>query len=202
VTPSERKDRAIALETVNSKLAAGKLAKEIGVSRRTINTWRGDKAYQAAVRTARTELRAKVRSTGIADKDMRLRHANDEHKRLRAVILQRAKLMKDVPGGGDTGMLCVTYKMQSLGEGQGSEAKPEYAVDTALLERTQALREEVATAKGELKQRPKHTEGAVSVTYAQFVTILNGARDRAAKAKATPIDEHRDRIRPELQPGT
>lgn len=179
----ERRRKAVVL--VADGKGSDEIAKELGLCRRTITTWRGEKQFQADVHTHKNAWRGKARNEGIADKDTRLRYANDEHKRLRAVMLARAvdPQFAGVPGG-ETGLLTVTYKMQSMGEGKGSEAKPEFQLDAALLERTQALRDEVAIAKGEIKLKPKADTGANVVN----INILMAELDLGMKY----VREHRN----------
>lgn len=168
-------------------MAAGKLtipqiAKKAGVSQRTVSLWKNDKDFQAEVKRIKNAWRAEVRGKGAADQEERLRGRNDRYARLRAVIEQRAKdpRMKDVPGG-KTGLLTVTYKMQSMGEGRGSAAVPEYAVDTGLLTAMLEIEEHNAIEKGEWKLKTvADTNVNVALT---IVERLHAGRERLAKAK-------------------
>jgi transposase-like protein len=181
-TPEERKQRAAELVAAG-KLTREAIAKETGVTPRTIGTWKSETEFQRLVHEAKNAWRAKARDDGIADRDLRIRHANDEHKRLRGVILARAKdpQMQGAPGG-KTGLLTVSYKMQSMGKDSPSEAVPEYAVDTGMLTQLRALREEVAVAKGESQPKPVEVSGTVTVNV--LIDKINAGWARVAAAKA------------------
>jgi len=180
MTAQERKSKAAELIAAG-KLTHEQIGKEVAVTRRTLSTWKAEAEFQALVAEFKNIWRERARTLGIADPDMRLRAANDEHKRLRAVITQRAKLMKKIPGGGNTGLLTVTYKMKSLGEGLGTEAVPEFRVDVGLLERLRELRDEVAIAKGEHKPKPVDPD---EISLEESIETLLAGRKRAAEAAA------------------
>ena len=177
---TEQKTNAAALVAAGKKTIA-EIATEIGLTSRTIFAWKNDKEFLAEVKRVKNAWREKARSQGAADNDWRLRNTNDLIKRLRGVILQRARDMKDVARGGDTGMLVETFKMQSLGEGQGSTAKSEYHVDTALVETILVAQEHIATLQGKWKQKVVHS-GTISIQ--EVIATLNAGRQRVAEAKA------------------
>lgn len=168
-------------------MAAGKLtlqeiAKQAGVALRTVSAWKKDADFQTEVRRLQNTWRAGVRGTGVADQEVRLRDRNDRYKRLRAVIQARAKdpQMKKAPGG-TTGLLTVTYKMQSMGEGRGSAAVPEYSVDTGLLQEMREIEDAVAAELGQ-----QATEPVSATATAQAVSIierLHAGRERVRKAE-------------------
>ena len=177
---TEQKTNAAALVAAGKKTIA-EIATEIGLTSRTIFAWKNDKEFLAEVKRVKNAWREKARSQGAADNDWRLRNANDLIKRLRGVILQRARDMKDVKRGGDTGMLVETFKMQSLGEGQGSAAKSEYAVDTALVETILAAQEHVAILQGQWKQKVEHSG---EIALSSLMERIHAGRKRVAEEKA------------------
>jgi putative insertion element HTH domain-containing protein len=174
------------------KLTLDQIATETGVSRRTIAGWKNDKEFQAAVKQIKNAWRVKARGDGIADLDLRLRSRNDLHKRLLAVIAQRAKdpQFKDVPGG-DTGLLTVTYKMQSQGEGKGSTAVPEYAIDTGLLDALTELKEHQAIEKGEWKAKVEYS-GSVDINV--LMDRINAGRKRVADEKVARDEASKTKV--------
>lgn len=178
---TEQKSKAAALVAAN-KLTVPQIAKEVGVSLRTLFSWKKNSEFQEAVRRAADAWRAGVRGKGVADQDERLRDLNDRHRRLRAVIQQRARdpQMRKVPGG-PTGLLCVDYKMQALGEGVSAPV-PVYAVDTALLAEMRAIEQHAAIELGQWKLK---TVNETTVTVLAAITErLHAGRQRVAEAKA------------------
>lgn len=179
------------------KLTIPQIAKKAGVSQRTISLWKNDKGFQEEVKRLKNAWRAQVRGKGAADQDYRLRNLNDRYKRLQAVIQARSKdkQMLKAPGG-KTGLLCVTYKMQSLGEGRGSKAIPEYAVDTGLLTAMLAIEEHTAIEVGQWNPKAaKAGDQIVSITQI-MIERLHAGRQRVAEEK-----ERRDAAARPVLPG-
>ena len=168
-------------------LAGGKLkvpaiAEEVGVTKRTIFNWQKDKEFQAEVKRVKNAWRERAQTVGMSDPDFRLRNLNDRHRRLRAIINQRAKdpQMKGV-AGGNTGLLTVTYKMQSQGEGLGSARVPEYSVDVPMLQEMREIEIQSATEKGQWKA--KASAGDTNVTINVLIARINAGRARLVEAK-------------------
>jgi DNA-binding XRE family transcriptional regulator len=157
------------------KLTQEQIAAEVGVCRRTVCDWKQDPEFLAAVKVARNAWRGKAQTQGLADRDFRLRSRNDRHRRLRALIEQRAKDPQfEGVAGGNTGLLTVTYKMQSQGEGLGSAKVPEYAVDTGLLAEMLELEEHSAIDSGQWKEKDQTTAAAhVAINTAITVTFVH-----------------------------
>ena len=166
------------------KMPAVQIIKTVGISARTFYLWKQQPEFQAQVRTLGNEWREIARNQGMADQDARLRDLNDRHRRLRAVIQQRARdpKMQGVPGG-NTGALCVTYKMRATGEAGKSEKITEYQVDTALFAEMRHIEEHIAMELGQWKQlapaEPANAGNNLSITIA----YLNAGRDRVALAQ-------------------
>jgi DNA-binding XRE family transcriptional regulator len=164
------------------KLTQEQIAAEVGVCRRTLVDWKKDKEFQAAVKVARDSWRPKARTCGISDVDWTIRHLKDRHKRLTAVMLARAQdeELRLAPGG-KTGTICVTYKMQSLGEGAGSSKVAEYAVDVAMLQEMREIEIQIQTHLGTWKAKVE-LSGEVDINV--LMEKLNAGRTRAADEKA------------------
>ena len=177
---TDRKLKA-AEQVARKKLTAQQIADETGVSRRTIETWKKEKEFQGAVKAARNDWRAKAKTAGIADPDFRLRARNDRHKRLMAVMNAwgASDAMKDVPGGR-TGLVRVTYKMRSLGEGLGSEQTPEYFIDKDALDSMLELEEHEAIETGAWKAKVEHS-GSVDIN--DLMDRINAGRKLVADEK-------------------
>lgn len=188
MTLTDQQKQAAALVAAG-KMTAVEIAKQVGVSPRTIFNWKGEEEFDGEVRRVLDDWRAKARGKGVADQDERLRDLNDRHKRLRAVIQQRAKdpQFQDVPGG-KTGLLTVTYKMlarvQTIGDGKKAkeirvmEPVPEYAVDTGLLAEMRQIEEHVAIELGQWKLKTENTTKTLQLT---IIERLNAGRHRVAK---------------------
>lgn len=164
------------------KLTIPQIAKKAGVSQRTISAWKTDKEFQAAVKHLRNAWRAEVRVEGPADPDYRLRVLRDLEHRLQSAVRLRAKdpQMKKVPGGR-TGLVVVTYKMQSLGEGRGSAKVPEYSIDTETPAAIAALLEQAAIEKGQWNVKTVN-KTSVSITEMALAGLRAG-RLRAVEAQ-------------------
>lgn len=145
-----------------------------------------------------TESKQNTAALVAADQDARLRDLNDRYKRLRAVIQARSKdkQMLKAPGG-NTGLLCVTYKMQSLGEGRGSKAIAEYSIDVGLLTAMREIEEHAAIEMGQWNPKAQ-TAGDQIVSITQImIERLHAGRRRVAEEK-----ERRDAAARLLLPGS
>jgi hypothetical protein len=164
------------------KLTLDDIAKAIGCSPRTIDTWKADPAFVAEVASIKNSWRGRANSGGLADLDFTLRNLQDRHTRLRAIIDYRAKdpELRLAPGG-KTGLICVTYKMQSKGEGLGSASVPEYAIDVAMLQEMREIEVQIQTHLGTWKQK---VEVNHTVDITDLMQRLNHGRELVAQEKA------------------
>jgi hypothetical protein len=196
-TPAEKRQKAIELVAAG-KLSSEAIAKEVGCCRRTITAWKAEPEFQKAVKDHKNAWRIKVRTEGVGDRDTRLRQLNSLNKRLWAAVLKRGADpdQEDVPGY-KTGVVTVTYKMQSLGEGLGSKAVKEYKIDNETPAEIRANLEQAALERGHREPRKKDA-GSSTLTVAEYTEILNAGRQRVAEAKAKPLP--RDSTGPQ-QPG-
>jgi hypothetical protein len=188
----ERKQKAIEM-VANNRHTSEQIAKECHVTRRTITTWKADPLFQQAVKDRRVAWRHKARTEGPSDQDSRLRDVRSLRNRLWDAITKRgaSEEMKDVPGG-KSGLVCVTYKMQSMGEGLGSSKVPEYRIDSPVVDTLLRLYEHAATEKGQWQQKVEHS-GSISIE--ETMAILRAGRQRVADAKAERDAAARDTAR-------
>jgi hypothetical protein len=164
--------KQLAARLVAKNKTSVEIAQQCGVSGRTVFLWKADKQFQAEVTRVREQWRETVRNQGTADQDFRLRSLNDRHERLRRVIEERSQSPEfQNAAGGKTGLLTVTYKMQSIGDGESS-AIPEYAVDTGLLAEMRAIEIQAATEMGQWKTRTEHEEKKVTTIDATPAAVL------------------------------
>ncbi len=177
----EAKRQHAAKLVADRKQTVPAIAEAVGCSPRTINTWKGEADFIAMVESLRVAWRAKAHDGGISDTDWAIRHIQDRHTRLRAIIEARAKdpEHRKAPGG-KTGMLTITYKMRAMGDKLGHEMVPEYAFDAALNEAMLAAEVEVQTLLGKYKQKVE-----VAVTgVMSIIERLHSGRKRVADEKA------------------
>lgn len=183
---TEPKRNAAALVAAR-KLTIPEIAKQVGVSKRTVSLWKADPEFQAEVTLAANAWRGKARTKGAADRDARLRDLNDRYKRLRAVIQERARSeeMRNVPGGR-TGLLCVQYRNLSHWEFYGedrfwvTERVAEYKVDVGMLAEMREIEQHVATEMGEWNTKVVHS-GQMDINV--LMDRLNAGRKRVADEK-------------------
>lgn len=155
------------------------IAAEVGVTMMTLNRWKRDPEFQAAIARHREEQRAAVASEGIANKQNRVRALNDRWQRMQRVIDARAvtkppKVIHsqesagreepdtiDAPGW-DTGLMVEVVKKI----GQVTEFR--YEVDTGLLKEIRAHEEQAAK---ELGQWVEKTEQDQRVTIRRYIGV-------------------------------
>jgi hypothetical protein len=178
MTPKQLEAAAL---VAGGKHTIPQIAEQVGRTSRTIDAWKALDDFRAKVLELRNAWRGKANKEGISDLDWTLRHLKDRHHRLRAVIEARAKdpQMQLAPGGR-TGLLTVTYKMRSKGEGEGSESVPEYAVDTGLLQAMSEIEVQVQTHLGTWQ---KDVDKAGDINVNIMIERINRGRARVAAAK-------------------
>lgn len=167
-------------DSKQTKQTVPEIAAAVGCSPRTINDWKNEPEFRAMVDQIRNAWRTKANSRGIADVDFVYRNLQDRHVRLRAIIEHRAKnpALRKAPGGC-TGLLTVTYKMRSLGDGLGQEKIPEYSLDTGLLEELRQIEVQMQTHLGNWKRRIEYVDSEPKQAPAQLavtVTFVNVAQ--------------------------
>lgn len=157
------------------KLTGEQIAEQVGISPRTLDYWKTDPTFQAEVLTIRNLWRETVKVRGVADPEFRMRVLNTLYMRGLAIIQERGKAMKHVPGGGKTGLLVRSVKMRGIGGGE-QLAEDEYEVDTGLMAEIRAIGRQAAHELGQ--DRPE-----VSDEDAQaLIQRLEEGRRRAAEA--------------------
>ena len=79
------------------------------------------------------------------------------------VIRQRAVNLKDVPGGGNTGLL--VRQVKGIGKGEDFQVVEEYAVDTGLLRELREHEKQAAIELGEWTEKQDVTSGGARLTF-------------------------------------
>ncbi len=133
---------------IQGNLKQDDIAERVGVTRRTIWTWRQDPVFKARVDDGVSEYQAEIRRVGLALMIRRVQSLCDRWNRMIEVIEARAgdPQMQDIPGGS-TGLLTKTVK--GVGRGEDFRLVATYEVDTGLL---RELREHEKQAAQELGQ--------------------------------------------------
>lgn len=131
------------------------IAAELGISRRTLATWKGQAEFKARVDQITAEVSEQLKAKGLADRAKRLEALNDRHGRMNEVIKQRAENLKGVPGGGNTGL--VVKQVKGIGKGQDFQVVEEYAVDTGLLREMREHEKQAAIEVGEWTDKTQHS---------------------------------------------
>lgn len=151
---STEKERAAFL-VADDKLSDEQIAADLNIGRTTLHRWKTDAAFRARVEEIKAEVRAKLSALGIAARQNRLDALNDRARRMADVIKQRAENLKDVPGGGNTGLL--VRQVKGIGKGEDFQVVEEYAVDTALLREMREHEKQAAIEVGEWTEKREHT---------------------------------------------
>lgn len=143
------------------KLTNAEIAARVGISTRTLLSWKSNPDFAAAVTEWRNAWRERVMTDGIADQQRRLFRLNDRWRRMQAVIEQRAQDPSMTAPGCNTGLMVRTYK--SIGSGLTAEKVEEYEVDTGLLHELRAHEEQAAIELGQWKREEAHARQVIIV---------------------------------------
>ncbi|HEX7313286.1 MAG TPA: hypothetical protein VF297_05170 [Pyrinomonadaceae bacterium] len=138
------------------------IAAEIGVERRTLARWKVTEQFRGRVTAIVEEVSAALTAQGIAARQNRLDALNDRQRRMAEVIRQRAENLKNVPGGGSTGLL--VRQVKGIGKGEDFQVVEEYAVDTGLLREMREHEKQAAIEVGEWTEKREHSFDLSSLT--------------------------------------
>ena len=149
-----RRERA-ALLLAEGEATDVEIAQEVEVTDRTLRTWKKIPAFAARVKQLAAELGAVAQRKAIGRRARRLAALDDRWARMKAVIAARAEQLKDVPGGGSSGLLVKTVK--SIGSGDNAREVEEYAVDAGLLKAILDLERQAAQETGQWAEKVEHS---------------------------------------------
>lgn len=136
------------------KLTNKEIAAKVGVAPRTLDNWKTDQEFKAAVQAHLDAVFAHVQHKGIADKRRRIYQLNERWRKAQAVVKARAKdpSLRNLPGG-NTGF--VTRRLRSLSKGFGERAIIEEAVfDSKLYMSILRIEEQAARELGQWDDKP------------------------------------------------
>lgn len=176
-----KKLRRAAQLLASGKMPETQIAEELGVNPRTLYRWRQHPEFAAEVEQIVASTAAALQAKGIAEKQNRIDALNERWRLMQQVIAERAELLRDVPGGGSTGLLVRQVKAVRISE-DGPEPIEEYRVDTALLKE---MRETERQAAQELDQwverRDVTSKGEQILTFLQLAQAATDGNNSSKK---------------------
>ncbi len=169
-------------ELAASLLVAGDLslddvASRVGVTRKTIYSWRHHPEFKSRVEEELASFRDEVRRLGIGTVERRVEALNDRWQRLRRVVEARAQDpdMASVPGGS-TGLVVVD-QIRGVGEGDNFKLISTFAVDTSLLKELREIEKQAAQELGQwqvkAESRAVDIREAVALTQAAALAYVD-----------------------------
>jgi hypothetical protein len=161
------RELSAAFSVAEDRLSDTAIAETCGVKRAALARWKKRPEFQQAVEMFKTEIAARVLTTGIAVKTNRIKALNTQFERIERVIAARAADpdMQKVPGG-DTGTLA--HDQKSIGSGLNAEVVDVYEFDAALDKARSNLLEQTAKeVGGAFEEKP----GGPVITDARRITF-------------------------------
>jgi hypothetical protein len=140
-----REEAAILL--ADNDLSDEAIAQRVGVSRRTLTTWKQHPDFAARVGDHVGQIQVAMLRLAIAKKHKRLEVLDTMHTKLLNVIEERSVEYEDEAPGTRTGLVTKTYKM--IGTGRDATMVTEWGVDTPTLRELRALEEQAAKELGQ-----------------------------------------------------
>ncbi len=199
-----------ALLVAQDELTDAQIAKEVGVSRKTLAEWKLRSEFRARVDQLVADIREGLRRRGIVEKQNRVDALNDRWQRLQQLIEERAEdpLLAHVPGG-KTGLivakpiLAKVYQ-EVVGE-KGEEGDEvlvslkktvivyEYAVDAAVLKEMRATEEQAAKELGQWSEKHEIAGTPAQSAVVEVYIPDNGRNTTTPDDSAGyPIDDSED----------
>jgi len=137
------------------------IAHSIGISRKTLFTWKKKPSFQARVDELGAIMAEQALKQGISRRERRLSVQNELHNKLLVVVAERAAdpELQAVPGG-KTGLICKTVK--GIGKGDDFRVVEVFQTDTDTLKELRALHELTAKELGQTVERHEIAEVSAS----------------------------------------
>jgi hypothetical protein len=175
-----------ALSVAHDSLSDAEIAKEAGITRSTLSTWKHSPEFQGRIEEHKQAAREAIRKSGIALVENRVARKNADWERLETIRRARAKAAESdaelLEEGGATGL--VLRRLKSIGTGAAAQIVNEYAIDTALLAERDRLEEAVARELGQRVE--KHEVETRDVSIAEGLDAkIEGLAKRLAPTPAT-----------------
>jgi hypothetical protein len=152
--PRDLAAERVALDAVSD----AEIAKEVGVARRTISDWKlvpefaeRVEEHRIAFRAEAEAARARIRTTGFAIIEERVKRKNERLRQLEQIRVARAAAAGEdaewLAQGGSTGL--VIRRDRSVGQGPLAVVVTDYSIDTDLIRTETALDEAIAKELGQ-----------------------------------------------------
>lgn len=184
-TLSGKQERAAVL-VAEDELSNEDIARQCGVTRKTVDRWKTEPEFKARVSQIIRDLSENLERYAIARRDLRVAEYNERRRLLIEVRRQRAEQLKDEAPGGDTGLIVRQVKV--IGGGRDAELVTEYAVDTGLLKAQLDLEKQAAIEAGQWLEKKDVTSGGESLGSALERAMGTVFDVRVADAADIPAD--------------
>lgn len=123
------------------------IAQQVGITRKTLWSWRQGAEFQKCVEGHQAIRLAAVRNRGIAVLEHRIDALDRRWRLMEQVIRARAADETMTEAGHETGLLVRTYKV--VGSGEGARTVEEYQVDVGLLKEMREHEKQAAIELGQ-----------------------------------------------------
>lgn len=144
-----------AVMLASGEYTRGQVAKEIGVTKASIDNWRmHDPLFVERMKVETRIMAGKFLEEGLALKGKRIQVLTNMYERIMDAIEARGNSMPRVPGGS-TGLVSRTFK--SLGSGDNAETVEEHEIDTATVREIRAILRDVAEELGQVSTKNEIT---------------------------------------------
>lgn len=152
---------------VDDELSDEQIARQCGVTRRTLSNWKLNSDFDGAYHAAIAEYSARARSRKYALMFRRVDALNRKIALLDQVFAERGAdpAMAGIPGG-KTGLVVRQLKM--IGTGHNAEVVEEYAIDTGGLKIWQSL---LDTVRDEMGQKTERVELEVTKLVREYIGV-------------------------------
>lgn len=152
----------IAWLVADDRLRDEEIAREGHISMQTLQKWKYDAGFKQQVKEYRTVIYEQILANGVANKEWRIREAQERLERMRALILARASAGADKQARGVA---------TDPGEGTGLIAEAPagrttiMATDAALLREIRELEKQIAEELGQYRRGLDVTTGGAPISF-------------------------------------
>jgi transposase-like protein len=141
------------------------IARQFGVTPRTIYTWAKTKEAQERIAAVKAGVSEATKHLAIADKARRIETLDTLHSKLLTVVDERAVDMTGEVAGGGTGLMARQVKQM------GRSTVTEYVVDSGVVREIRGLEEQAAKELGDWIEKSAIDGGIDVTTTVQIVGI-------------------------------
>lgn len=176
------------------ELTDEEISVKVGIRRQTLWQWKKRPEFADALKDAVAAMGEATQRYAVARKLRRLKHYDERHRRLLAIIEERAQAtdMQAAPGGS-SGLLARSLKM--IGSGPSAQMVEEFEVDAALLKELRELEKQVAIEAGQWTEKREHSfdiDAAIEAELARLASSGQTALPGTTAADALPAGSEED----------